>query len=272
MFDRLLIPLDGSLPATSALLAADLLADRLGASIHVLTLLQSGRRGFGLGRIIERQVARIEHDPKVDVRAVSYSVPEDIADEFDSVERTLVVMSSWARGRSAVLVGNVAEDVLRLTRRPILLLGPQVELGDRWLDGPMLIATDGSPFGDSIAHPAADLAAAIGIAPTLVSVIDTSRVPAGIGTASEANAVAGLARSLAGPDGPPVDFDVLHGPDPAAAITAHAEQTGAAIIAMSTHGRAGLTRLTLDSVAMDVVRHARCPVYVGRPPSSDGEG
>jgi nucleotide-binding universal stress UspA family protein len=37
------------------------------------------------------------------------------------------------------------------------------------------------------------------------------------------------------------------------------------MIAMATHGRSGLTRISLGSVASDVVRHAPCPVLVSRP-------
>lgn len=37
------------------------------------------------------------------------------------------------------------------------------------------------------------------------------------------------------------------------------------MIAMSTHGRSGLARLVMGSVADDVVRHARMPVMVMRP-------
>ena len=34
---------------------------------------------------------------------------------------------------------------------------------------------------------------------------------------------------------------------------------------MATHGRSGLTRITMGSVATQVVRHAPCPVLVTRP-------
>ena len=39
------------------------------------------------------------------------------------------------------------------------------------------------------------------------------------------------------------------------------------LIVMGTHGRTGLTRLVLGSVAEQVVRHARCPVLTVRAPS-----
>src|SRR5438477_4013892 len=47
---------------------------------------------------------------------------------------------------------------------------------------------------------------------------------------------------------------------PAHAICAYAERVGADLIVMGTHGRTGVSRAVLGSVAEAVVRHARCPV------------
>lgn len=44
-----------------------------------------------------------------------------------------------------------------------------------------------------------------------------------------------------------------------------AKDLGADLIAMSTHGRSGLARLVMGSVADDVVRHADLPVLLVRP-------
>jgi nucleotide-binding universal stress UspA family protein len=52
--------------------------------------------------------------------------------------------------------------------------------------------------------------------------------------------------------------------DPAAEILACARTTGVAAIAMSTHGRRGLRRVLLGSVAESVVRRAPLPVLLVR--------
>lgn len=44
-----------------------------------------------------------------------------------------------------------------------------------------------------------------------------------------------------------------------------ADRRGCDLIAVGTHGRTGLGRLLIDSVAEKVVRHARCPVVAVRP-------
>ena len=52
--------------------------------------------------------------------------------------------------------------------------------------------------------------------------------------------------------------------DPVTEIVAAARQSRADLIAMSTHGRSGLTRLVLGSVAEAVLRRAAVPVLIMR--------
>jgi nucleotide-binding universal stress UspA family protein len=70
---------------------------------------------------------------------------------------------------------------------------------------------------------------------------------------------------------------------PAHAICAYAQRIGADLIVMGTHGRTGVSRAVLGSVAEAVVRHSRCPVMtipaqaatpinVGTPPSAGWTG
>jgi nucleotide-binding universal stress UspA family protein len=77
-------------------------------------------------------------------------------------------------------------------------------------------------------------------------------------------------RALAEPDGRVRDlrtrlrglshtYKILQG-RPAAEIVAAAKKVGADLIVMGTHGRSGLTRVLLGSVAESVLRKAPCPV------------
>jgi nucleotide-binding universal stress UspA family protein len=54
--------------------------------------------------------------------------------------------------------------------------------------------------------------------------------------------------------------------NPAAAIVTIAEEQPCDLIVMGTHGRTGLTRLVLGSVAEQVVRSADCPVLTVKTP------
>jgi nucleotide-binding universal stress UspA family protein len=56
--------------------------------------------------------------------------------------------------------------------------------------------------------------------------------------------------------------------DPATAIVETADNENADLIVIGTHGRTGLTRLLMGSVAEAVVRRAKCPVLTVKHPSA----
>jgi nucleotide-binding universal stress UspA family protein len=74
-------------------------------------------------------------------------------------------------------------------------------------------------------------------------------------------------RSLAHGD-PHVDFDVLHSNHPARELADLAGRSPVDLLVMATHGRSGWSRLTLGSVAMNVVHRVTCPVLLVRPQSA----
>lgn len=267
MYDRILIPVDGSEPSTTALKAGERLAARWDADITVLTLLSRSDAGLGLSETFNGEAERIRRHRSVEIRSLSYSVPDDIAAEFDAVDNTLVVMSTRARGRSAALSGNVAENVLRLVRHPVVLLGPSVEVADDWPNGPLLVCTDGSDFADSISPLAASWSLELDLEVTVVGVIDPAKVPAGISTPSESSALVRVAHDMEHRTGREINFDTLHGSHPAEAVADYANRYGSAMIALATHGRKGVERILRGSVAMDIVREAACPVLLDRPPT-----
>lgn len=67
----------------------------------------------------------------------------------------------------------------------------------------------------------------------------------------------------AGPSAPKVVVHNLTG-DPAEQIVEQAARVDADVIVLATHGRTGLKRILLGSVAEKVVRLAGCPVFVMR--------
>jgi nucleotide-binding universal stress UspA family protein len=60
-----------------------------------------------------------------------------------------------------------------------------------------------------------------------------------------------------------IEHRLLEG-DPATVIAETAAETGADLVVMGTHGRTGLTRFVMGSVAEDVLRKAPCPVLTVR--------
>ena len=61
----------------------------------------------------------------------------------------------------------------------------------------------------------------------------------------------------------PVQIDILFG-DPGYRIAEHAQRLGAELIVTPSHGRTGLERILLGSVAERVIRLSHCPVLVLR--------
>ena len=72
-----------------------------------------------------------------------------------------------------------------------------------------------------------------------------------------------LREKLADPKYASVQQDVVMG-EPGHAIADYAQEKGADLIVIPSHGRTGLTRLLIGSVAERVVRLAHCPVLVLR--------
>jgi nucleotide-binding universal stress UspA family protein len=60
---------------------------------------------------------------------------------------------------------------------------------------------------------------------------------------------------------------LLSGDDPAAAVLQVAADVGCDLIVLGTHGRTGLGRVLLGSVAEQVVRRAACPVLTVKVPA-----
>src|SRR5262245_23353328 len=67
----------------------------------------------------------------------------------------------------------------------------------------------------------------------------------------------------------PMEYKVAKG-EPAASIVRAAEEEACDLIVLGTHGRTGLSRVLLGSVAEQVIRRARCSVLVAKGPRRNG--
>ena len=138
----------------------------------------------------------------------------------------------------------------------------------------ILAATDLSPEAMSCIPAVADLARSVGARVTLLHVLESHEaIPHGAPLAppvrSPGNPKAIEAaraqleeRSAAYGAGIRIDLELLSGGDPAEEITGWASANAVDLIAVTTHGRTGLRRLALGSVAEGVIRRSRIPVLV----------
>lgn len=134
----------------------------------------------------------------------------------------------------------------------------------------IIVPLDTSDVSSRAVGAAADLAGAFGSKVTLLIVLDTA-VQNGLRDAagSENTTIERAAESYLGPiaadlRGRSIDVGtrIMDGTDPASVITDTADDLGADLIVMCTHGRTGPGRWLLGSVTDRVLRSTRVPVQV----------
>lgn len=173
----------------------------------------------------------------------------------------LIVMTTHGRGGvSRVWLGSVADALVRQTRVPLLLVRPSRDPGR----GPfrqIVVPLDGSPRAEAVLPVALALAARPVARLTLLRVVPPDH-------ADDARSVREdferIASTLLAEDVEVVPRVVLDD-NPARAILRVADELDAGLIAMATHGRGGVRRLVLGSVADKVIRGTDRPVLVVRP-------
>lgn len=137
----------------------------------------------------------------------------------------------------------------------------------------ILVPLDGSPLAERALPIAVGLAKLTGGTITLVHAVEASGLPGTDKTDAEVEVVRkgeayveGVEQRLRS-EGVNVRSAVWYGP-PVFAITEAARIGGTDVIVMSTHGRGGLGRLVLGSVADAVIRRTRVPVLLVREPEA----
>ena len=267
MFQHLVVPIDGSDSSWSAVQVAARMAAAVDGKLDVVTVVDRladitparGDLTRGVAKLVDLPV-----DPTLHVLANDV-VAKAIADHVVELNGAIVVMSSHGHGRSAAVLGSTTDDLLRRLYGPIVVVGPHVDV-DRAgvLDGAYLVPLDGSPASEQIIPIAEAWAIEFGAVPWLVEVIAPSvHVTADV---FESAYPARLAAKVREQTGHAVEYEVLHGDKPSRAIVEFAAGNHSTLVFATTHGRTGLDRLRLGSVAAEVVRHAPCPVVLYRPP------
>ncbi|MGH9132404.1 MAG: universal stress protein [Ilumatobacteraceae bacterium] len=267
MFNRIIVPTDGSDYSWRAVAVGEALARQCDAELELLEVVTYSA---DVKRAEELTAKRIADAPLsipvvATARVMQKSVAFTIADYASNVAGAMVVMSTFGRGRTEAILGSVAVDLLREMFGPVLFVGPKAKTDRADLRGELIVPVDGSELSE-LALP---LAAAWGIGiearPWVVEVLDPDQER--VQDSIESSYAARLARGVGGVSHHDVQFEVLHDRHPGKAIGQFAESIGASLIVASTHGRTGFARLAAGSVAMEIVRHAPCPVVLSRPPA-----
>lgn len=192
--------------------------------------------------------------------------------EAANADPTFDLIVTGSRGRTGVgrvLLGSVAELVVRHAPCPVLTVHPQNEPKPF---SHVLCPVDFSPSSRAAADRAIELAQPGGAGVTLLHVIDVAFAsgelrPREIYRDVDRRAVELLdvwCRELTAKAKVAVT-QLTRAGSPGAELLAALEQDRTFdLVVMGSHGRTGLPRLALGSVAEKTVRHAHCPVYVVR--------
>lgn len=290
--DTILFPTDFSNVAEGAFAHAAHLALRYHATIHVFNVEapdsadtpnpmdflpgEPADEAPGDGEAVQRvnvQTATQERGtvPVIYAQTDSASPADAIVDYATEEEIDLVVMGTHGRkGVDRLLSGSVSEQVVRTAPCPVFTVMPSDEPSGVPTIARVLAPVDLSDQSETVMKHAAALSDAYAAPLDLLHVVEEAAYPNAYGldplTPSLPN-VQDRARealeTLAGElelRTDPVNIHVLAG-HAARDIVEFADKHEADLIVMATHGRTGLKRFLIGSVAEKVVRRAPCPVF-----------
>jgi nucleotide-binding universal stress UspA family protein len=191
----------------------------------------------------------------------------------------MVVMATHGRGGlQRMIVGSVADKVMRMGTRPVLLVRPQERPALKPIAlRQIMVALDGSPLAERALPLAVDISRATGATMLLVrvepfvtagsapyeTVPDFTRLEDEAAAAAEAY-LRKVAADL--PQGVHAETFVLRGFS-AATLIEFAEKEGVDLVVVSTHGRGGLRRMAMGSTADRVVRSGTSTLLVRAAPT-----
>lgn len=265
MFQHLVVPVDGSQASYQAVSIASRMAAAVGGTVEAVQVLPLGLDPSADYELLVKDMARMAETLPVAPTAVAISansVAGALAPHVAERPGAVVAMSSRGRGRTSLMLGSIANDILHEIPGPTIVFGPQIDPDAGRLDGMYIIPVDGSAVAEQMAPAAVEWAFSYGAVPCLVEVLAPGSTPSDV---TESAYLMRMAQGLSESSSKQVQFEALRGSRPATAILDHVKTVGASLIFMSTHGRTGLARLRMGSVAADVVRRSPVPVVLQRP-------
>lgn len=188
---------------------------------------------------------------------------DEILGLVGSLDHPILVMATSGRlGISRLLYGSVALATRSVSHFPIVLVHDPVP--DPWRLDTVTVALDGSEFAEAALALTTEVLGLEAITLHLVHVIDYL---SGVDLPAIQRRVAGYLDQVANrliARGALVEWEIRTGAAAQELIRA-AEERDAALIAMGSHGRSGINRLLLGSVAERVVHRSPIPVLLVRP-------
>ncbi len=243
-------------------------AERVGATVTVIRVREPPNDDSSA--YLESAVQRFTDTAPTQTLMLDGPPAERLLEASAGSDTTLCLATHGRSGLSRIVLGSVADEIVRRSVRPVIVVGPRGAATPLQSErARMIVCTDGSPAAAPVLPATAEFAAELDLTCSVVQVAaqdedvsldDLPPVRPHYERALLHNADACEYLASMGIAAEPI---VLRG-DPARAIAHRATLEHASFIAVATHGRSGLTRATLGSTASDIVRRAPCPVFVAR--------
>lgn len=302
-FKSIVVPLDGSAAAEQAIPIALEIAKRADSKVRLVLVHQElspllimepaevyTRTRLAIQRSESEYLTtltdrlRQQWGPTIASAALKGPVVSTLADYIHDIHADLVVMTTHGRGgvRRAWL-GSVTDQLVRTMEVPVITVRAQegAEQTETVKIPEILVPLDGSPLAESVLAPVAALARITGAKVSLVQIVQpvllatdpALPLPSGYDdqlTAIQRDAAQDYLRDIAEElrkQGIEASGTAVLGGATAATILDLARPERVGLVALATHGRGGVRRLVLGSVADKVVRGAEVPVLIIRPAS-----
>jgi nucleotide-binding universal stress UspA family protein len=292
MFNHILVPLDGSQLSEAALAPAAFLADKLEACVTLLHVIEADapsevhkERHLTQPEEAEAylcEAAKRAFSPTVQVKThvhvapvsdVARSIVDHATSEF---QPDLIVTCTHGRGGMRdLLFGSIAQQIVSRGKTPLLLIkpgGPPFRLGKILVPlDPDSIHDESLPVAEALARNFQSELHFLSVIPTYAT-LEGEQAAVGTLMPGTTQALLDLKTEEARDDlqthldafrraGWKVVAEVARG-DPAATIVHTAEQSGADLILLATHRKAGMDAFWARSVAPKVAQRTQTPLLL----------
>jgi nucleotide-binding universal stress UspA family protein len=297
MYEKILVPLDGSELAEVALPYAEELAGKLGSEVTLLHVCESADAQYHHMHqlYMQKMVAATKRgvkkyfekpdDKSITVRSsiLSGHPAEQIVDfaEKRRIDLIIIATHGWS-GIRRWMLGSVADKVVRATNRPVALIRAKGTHHHTFAEGTLnktIIPLDGSKEGEAVIPYVEELASGLKGEVVLLQVVpppslvytvvpgETAQIPYTQAQVELLKVNAGsylekVANALKDKH-IKVEFEVKVG-NTGNEIIKLADEVHADLVAMSTHGWSGITRWALGSTADKVLNAGNTPLLLVR--------
>lgn len=255
--------------------------------IHAFILSQNAREAESIGRIdsaerrhLDKQLratvaSLVPHGKSVQAQLLEGEPSEKITSFADGIPHSLLVLGTHGGGSiERHLIGSVAERSLRKAACPTITVGPKVpELSGDRVFSRMLYATDCSEMASRAAPLACAMASSFSTTLKVISIIDEKRgaVPELLADL-EFNTRQAIASQLDGQCDHFSEPRALASPGRARQqILKYADDTKSDLIILGVHRRQTIEMFDRNSVTIQLITDAHCPVLTVTKGSLSGE-